>query len=171
MAFAHLSVCSNKGSFALDSLMVNSLWFHMFYKNLYYFHEETDSAAQQTIGYLKKEKMIMITWTNCAYFIVPLVLSNLLILYDISLCSWISSWVTDLSSVYPLSLTVIAFLTLLMSKRIIYQCIVLQLQLYIMRTSFYLHIQLRKMNIIPLVNKPYVNEITLNEQNMYQKSC
>ena len=33
------------------------------------------------------------------------------------------------------------------------------------------HVQLRKMNFIPLVNKPYVNEVTLNEQNLYQKFC
>ena len=111
------------------------------------------SSADNRLSPKKKKRMIIMC-TNCAYFTIPLVLSNLLILYDISLCSWISSWVTDLSSVYPLSLTVIAFLTLLMSKRIIYQCIVLQLQLYIMRTSFYLHIQLRKMNIIPLVISP-----------------
>ena len=32
-------------------------------------------------------------------------------------------------------------------------------------------IQLRKMNVIPLVNKPYVNEVTLNEKNLYQKYC
>ena len=25
--------------------------------------------------------------------------------------------------------------------------------------------------IAPLVNKPYVNEVTWNEQNLYQKSC
>ena len=30
-------------------------------------------------------------------------------------------------------------------------------------------IQLRKMNVIPLVSKPYVNEVTLNKQNIYQK--
>ena len=28
------------------------------------------------------------------------------------------------------------------------------------------HIQFRKMNMAPLVNKPYVNEVTLNEQNL-----
>ena len=27
------------------------------------------------------------------------------------------------------------------------------------------YLQLRKMNVIPLVNKTYVNEVTLNEQN------
>ena len=31
------------------------------------------------------------------------------------------------------------------------------------------YIQLRKMNIIPLLNKPYVNEVTLNGQNLYLK--
>ena len=36
--------------------------------------------------------------------------------------------------------------------------------------NFY-YIQLRKMNMAPLVNKPYVNEVTLNEQNLYSKSC
>ena len=39
------------------------------------------------------------------------------------------------------------------------------------KTSNKTYIQLRKMNIIPLVNKPYVNEVTLNGQNLYQKSC
>ena len=29
------------------------------------------------------------------------------------------------------------------------------------------YIQFRKMNIAPLVNKPYVNEVTLNEQNLH----
>ena len=29
-------------------------------------------------------------------------------------------------------------------------------------------IQLRKMDVIPLVNEPYVNEVTLNKQNLYQ---
>ena len=32
-------------------------------------------------------------------------------------------------------------------------------------------IQLQKMNMAPLVNKPYVNEVTLNEHNLYSKSC
>ena len=32
------------------------------------------------------------------------------------------------------------------------------------------YIQLLKMNVIPLVNKPYVNEVTLSDQNLYQKS-
>ena len=31
-------------------------------------------------------------------------------------------------------------------------------------------VQLRKMNVIHLVNKPYVTEVTLNEQNLYQRS-
>ena len=30
-----------------------------------------------------------------------------------------------------------------------------------------MYIQLQKMNVIPLVNKPYVNEVNLNEQNLY----
>ena len=33
------------------------------------------------------------------------------------------------------------------------------------------HIQLRKMNMIPLVNKPYINEVTFNGQNEYLKIC
>ena len=33
------------------------------------------------------------------------------------------------------------------------------------------YVQLRKMNMVPLVNKPYVNEVTLREQNLFQKSC
>ena len=32
-------------------------------------------------------------------------------------------------------------------------------------------VQLQKMNVIPLVNKPYVNEVNWNEQNLYLKSC
>ena len=35
----------------------------------------------------------------------------------------------------------------------------------------YKNIQLRKMSVIPLVNKPYVNEVTLNMQNVYKKYC
>ena len=31
--------------------------------------------------------------------------------------------------------------------------------------------QLQKMNVIPLVNKPYVKEVTWNEKNLYLKSC
>ena len=31
----------------------------------------------------------------------------------------------------------------------------------------YMYIQLLKMNVIPLVNKPYVNKVTLNEQILY----
>ena len=38
-----------------------------------------------------------------------------------------------------------------------------------MQCSVYLHS--RKTNVISLVNEPYVNEITLNEQNLYEKSC
>ena len=33
------------------------------------------------------------------------------------------------------------------------------------------YLQLRKMNVMPLVNKTYGNEVTLNDQNLYQKSC
>ena len=36
------------------------------------------------------------------------------------------------------------------------------LQLFL---TFYSDIQLRKMNVIPLVNKPYVNEVTLSPLN------
>ena len=36
--------------------------------------------------------------------------------------------------------------------------------------SVTLYIQLRKMNVIPLVNKPCVNEVTLTEHNLYRKS-
>ena len=35
----------------------------------------------------------------------------------------------------------------------------------------FMYLQFWKMNMAPLVNKPYVNEVTLNEQNMYSKSC
>ena len=28
-------------------------------------------------------------------------------------------------------------------------------------------VQLRKMNVIPLVNKPYLDEVTLSDQNLY----
>ena len=31
----------------------------------------------------------------------------------------------------------------------------------------YSNLQLQKMNVIPLVNKPYVNEVTWNAQNLY----
>ena len=32
-------------------------------------------------------------------------------------------------------------------------------------------VQFQKMDVIPLVNKPYVNEVTLREQNLHSKSC
>ena len=32
-------------------------------------------------------------------------------------------------------------------------------------------IQLRKMNIAPLLNRPHVNGVTLREQNLYEISC
>ena len=33
------------------------------------------------------------------------------------------------------------------------------------------HIQLQEMNMIPLLNKPYVNEVTLRGQNPTLKCC
>ena len=41
----------------------------------------------------------------------------------------------------------------------------------IIETTKSKYIQLRKMNMVPQVNKPYVKEVTLNEQNLYSKSC
>ena len=32
-------------------------------------------------------------------------------------------------------------------------------------------IQFRKMNMDHLINKPYINDVTLTEQNLYSKSC
>ena len=40
-----------------------------------------------------------------------------------------------------------------------------------MNLTYIMKIQLQTMNMDHLLNKPYVNEVTLNGQNLYSKSC